>query len=71
MRPGRSEPVTRNIQLALVLVALGTLFSVASLLNTTALTMTLFFSVGVPAFAIAGLLYVVEVLRDLRRHRVL
>jgi hypothetical protein len=63
--------VTRNIQLALVLVALGTLFSVASLLNTTALTMTLFFSAGLPAFAIAGLLYVVEVLRDLRRHRVL
>jgi hypothetical protein len=63
--------VTRNILLALMLVALGTLFSVACLLRTTAVTMTLFFSAGLPAFAIAGLLYVVEVLRDLRRHRVL
>ena len=54
-----------------MLVALGTLFSFACLLKTTALTMTLFFSAGLPAFAIAGLLYVVEVLRDLRRHRVL
>ena len=63
--------MTRNLNLALLLVCIGTIFAFACLLETTALTMTLFFSAGLPAYALAGLLYVIEVLRDLRRHRVL
>jgi hypothetical protein len=63
--------VTRNLQLALFLVAIGTVLSIACLVKTTALSMTFFFSAALPAFALAGVLYVVEVLRDLRQHRVL
>jgi hypothetical protein len=63
--------VTRNLRLALVLVAIGTLLSLWCLAKTTALSMTLFFTFGLPAFGLAGVLYVVEVLRDLRRHRVI
>ena len=63
--------MTRNLHLALVLVAIGTIFAFACLLKTTALTMTLFFSAGLPAYVLAALLYVIEVLSDLRRHRVL
>ncbi len=63
--------MSRTLQIALLLVSFGTLLSVACLLETTALTMTAFFSGALPAFALAGMLYVVEVIRDLRRHRVL
>ena len=54
----------RNILIALLLVTVGTILSVACLFETTALRMTAFFSAGLPAFALAGLLYVVEVVRE-------
>jgi hypothetical protein len=63
--------MTGAIRFALFLVLAGTVLAVWSLANTTALSMTLFFTFGIPAFGIAALLYVMEVLRDLRRHRVL
>lgn len=60
-----------GLRASVVLVSVGTVLSIACLLETTALTMTAFFSAGLPAYAVAGLLYVREVVRDLRRHRVL
>jgi uncharacterized membrane protein YedE/YeeE len=61
----------RAILLALALVAIGTVLAVLCMVETTALSMTMLFSVSIPAFGLAALLYVVEVVRDLRRHRVL
>lgn len=63
--------MSRNLRIALLLVSFATVVSVACLVETTALTMTAFFSAGLPAYAVAGALYIVEVLRDLRSHRVL
>lgn len=63
--------MNRNLRLALLLVAVGTAFTLWCLVKTTALSMTLFFIVGLPLYGLGALLYVVEILRDLRRHRVL
>lgn len=63
--------MTRNIRIAIFLAAIGTAFTLWCLAKTTALSMTLFFSFGIPAYGLAAILYVVEVLRDLRQHRVL
>lgn len=61
----------RNLRIAIFFASVGTVFTLWCLLKTTALSMTLFFSLGIPAYGLGALLYVVEVLRDLRRHRVL
>jgi EamA domain-containing membrane protein RarD len=63
--------MTRNLRIAVFFAAIGTLLTLWCLAKTTALSMTLFFSFGIPAYGVAAILYVVEVLRDLRRHRVL
>lgn len=63
--------MTPMIRASLLLVALGTAFAVSCLVATTALSMTLFFMIGLPAYGVAAVLYLVEVARDLRRHRVL
>lgn len=63
--------MNRNLRLALFLVAIGTVFTLWCLVKTTALSMTLFFTFGLPLYGLGALLYVVEILRDLRRHRVL
>jgi hypothetical protein len=63
--------MTRIIRIALFLVGVGMVLAVSCIAKTTALSMTLFFTFGLPAFAIAAMLYILEVARDLRRHRVL
>lgn len=50
---------------------LGTVSAIACLVKTTALTMTLFFFVGVPCLAAGFILYVTAVLKDLKDHKVL
>lgn len=60
-----------RLRLSLALVASGTLFTVACLYRTTALSMTFFFLLGLPLHGLGALIYVVEILRDLRRHEVL
>jgi len=60
-----------RIQTSLALVAVGTGFTMWCLIKTTALSMTAFFSLGVPLYGLAALVYIWEILLDLRRHRVL
>jgi hypothetical protein len=60
-----------TIRLALLLVVMGTVLAGWCLAETTSLSMTLFFMLGLPSFALAAVLYVREVVLDLRRHRVL
>jgi hypothetical protein len=59
------------LKVCLALVALGTCFTMWCLIKTTAISMTLFFSFGIPLYALAILLYLVEFFRDLRSHDVL
>jgi len=63
--------MTPLIRIALVLVAIATALAVSCLVKTTALSMTFFFSISLPAYGLAAILYIVEVIRDLRHHRVL
>lgn len=56
---------------AVALVVFGTLFALWCLVATSALSMTLFFSLGIPLYGLGAILYIVEILLDLRRHRVL
>lgn len=60
-----------QLKICLALVALGTGFAVWCLVKTTAISMTLFFSLGLPIYGLAALIYLVEFFRDLRRHDVL
>jgi hypothetical protein len=68
---GRSEPMNWRMRAAVALVALGTCFTLWCLVETNALSMTLFFSFGIPLYGLGAVLYVAEILLDLRRHRVL
>lgn len=63
--------MTRNLRIAVFLAAVGTVLTLWCLAKTTALSMTLFFSFGIPAYGLGAILYIVEVLKDLRQHRVL
>jgi predicted membrane channel-forming protein YqfA (hemolysin III family) len=63
--------MTWRIRLSLVLVAIATAFTLWCLVETTALSMTAFFSLGIPLYAVAAVFYVWELFRDLRQHRVL
>ena len=60
-----------RIRIALLFVAVAVGLMLWCLLSTTALSMTLFFSFGIPFYGLAVLLYVWEILLDLRAHRVL
>jgi len=63
--------MTRGIQIALILNGLGLLATIPCLLDTTPINMTVFFVLGIPLFGIGFLSYVVAVIQDLRRHKVL
>jgi hypothetical protein len=65
------SPVSWRLRASLALVILGTVLTVWCLVETTALSMTAFFSFGVPLYLLGMILYVWEILRDLRRHDVL
>jgi hypothetical protein len=66
-----NDAMSWRIKTSLLLVALGTGFTLWCLVRTTALSMTLFFTLGLPVYGLAAILYVTDVLLDLRRHRVL
>ncbi len=59
------------IQTALITVGLGFLLAVPCIIETTPITMCLFFFFGVPLFALGFLSYLIVVIQDLRRHEVL
>jgi hypothetical protein len=63
--------VSKLIQWALVASALGFLLAIPCLLETTPITMVVFFLVSLPLFGIGLLLYLAAVVRDLRTHKVL
>lgn len=56
---------------AITLVSLAVGLSLWCLFETTALSMTAFFSLGIPLYGLGAILYIVEILVDLRNHRVL
>ena len=60
-----------RVRLTLVLVAIATAFTLWCLIETTALSMTAFFSFGIPLYALAAVLHIWELLLDLRQHSVL
>lgn len=60
-----------TVRIALMLAALGSVFTVICFLKTTPMTMTLFFFIGIPAYGIGMLLYLWAVIQDLRQHGVL
>jgi hypothetical protein len=62
--------MTKAIEAALGADLLGVLATLPCLLDTTPITMTLFFVVGIPLFAAGFLIYVGTVVADLRRHGV-
>ncbi len=59
------------IETALITVGLGFLLAAPCIIETTPITMCLFFFFGVPLFAIGFSSYVAAVIKDLRRHDVL
>lgn len=65
------DRMPKGIQIALVLNALGLLATIPCLLDTTPISMTAFFGLGIPLFAVGFLFYLVAVIQDLREHKVL
>lgn len=63
--------MNRLIGWALAATALGFLLSIPCLLDTTPITMVVFFLVSLPLFGIGFLLYLAAVVLDLRSHKVL
>ena len=63
--------MSKLIQWALVASTLGFLLAIPCLLETTPITMLVFFLVSLPLFGIGLLLYLAAVVRDLRTHKVL
>ncbi len=59
------------ISAALISASLGFLLAVPCIVETTPITMCLFFFFGIPLFALGFLLYVYSVFRDLREHGIL
>jgi hypothetical protein len=59
------------VEWALIASALGFALSIPCLVNTTPITMVLFFFVSVPMLGLGFLLYLIAVVRDLRSHGVL
>lgn len=62
--------MTKAIEVALGADLLGLLATLPCLIDTTPITMTLFFVVGIPLFAAGFLIYGATVIADLRRHGV-
>jgi len=62
--------MTKPIEIALWVDLLGLLATLPCLIDTTPITMSLFFVVGIPLFAGGFLIYVLTVIADLRSHRV-
>lgn len=60
-----------RIRTAIGLISLTMAFMVWCLVQTTALSMTGFFAIGLPLYGLGVLLFVWEILLDLREHRVL
>lgn len=61
----------RGVEIALLLSGLGLCATLPCLIDTTPITMTAFFLLGIPLFGLGFLVYVYAVIRDLRRHGVL
>lgn len=68
-RPRRTR--VRLLDASCILTMLGLLVSLVHFIKSTPLTFSLFMTVGQGAFALAMLLYVVSVVWDLRRRRIL
>jgi hypothetical protein len=64
-------PVPFGIRLSLFLALVGTLFCFALLVEETPYTLTLFMLVGQPLLGLAAAIFLVHVLRDLRRVKLL
>lgn len=59
------------IEVALICTGLGFLLALPCIVDTTPITMVLFFFVGVPFLGLGFLLYAYALLSDLRAHGVL
>jgi len=59
------------IEVALISVGLGFFLALPCIIDTTPITMCLFFFSGVPLFGLGLLLYAYAIFKDLRRHGVL
>ena len=59
------------VKWSLIVSGLGFLLSIPCIVNTTPLSMVLFFFTSVPLFGLGFLLYLIAVMRDLRSHKVL
>ncbi|MGB9381227.1 hypothetical protein [Candidatus Binatus sp.] len=59
------------IGVALITVGLGFLLAVPCIIETTPITMCLFFFFGIPLFGLGFLLYAYSVFKDLRTHGIL
>ena len=68
---GGIKDMPNLITVALLTVGLGFLLAVPCIVETTPITMCLFFFLGIPLFAIGFLSYIAAVVQDLRRHEVL
>jgi ABC-type dipeptide/oligopeptide/nickel transport system permease component len=63
--------MSKLVQWAVIANTLGFLLAIPRLLNTTPITMVVFFLVSMPRFGVGLLLYLAAVLLDLRSHEVL
>jgi hypothetical protein len=70
-RDSRANPVTTAIEIAFFLTGLGLLATIPCLVNTTPITMTMFFFLGIPLFMGGFIVYLYAVIRDLRSHGVM
>ncbi len=61
----------RLVEWSLAATALGVLLCIPCVLQTTPLTMVLFFYTSLPLFVLGFVLYVVALIQDLRSHKVL
>jgi predicted membrane channel-forming protein YqfA (hemolysin III family) len=71
MTPQQNKSIPTLVRAALACSALATVPTLWCLYETTALSMTSFFTFGIPLYGLGALLYLFEVFRDLRRHEVL
>lgn len=60
-----------RLKTAIAMVAAGTILALWCLIETTAISMTAFFSLGIPLYGLGAILYIAEIILDLRAHRVL
>lgn len=75
MMPGKTEARSNlmnwRMRISILLIAISTLFTLWCLYVTTAISMTAFFSLGVPLYGLGVLLFLWEIVLDLKEHRVL